>query len=305
MTNHPEIFTLDLNFQNCPNAIASYLIPHQEGLALIESGPGSTQDDLDRNLQELGYRIEEITHVLLTHIHLDHAGAAGWLAKQSGAKVYVHQRGAPHLLDPSKLLASATRIYQDKMDMLWGDFLSVPEEQLVILEDGMEIQVGSYTFRALDTPGHANHHMAFILDEICFSGDVGGVRISSAGERHLRIPMPPPEFHPPKWRESVTKLKKEKISRIAPTHFGFFDDVEWHLDSVLSELDAVEEWMQMIMPREDSIEDLRKEFLNWVKNRSLELGVGEVTLDAFEKANPSGMSADGIKRYWDKYIDPK
>jgi glyoxylase-like metal-dependent hydrolase (beta-lactamase superfamily II) len=305
MTNHPEIFTLDLNFQNCPNAIASYLIPHQEGLALIESGPGSTQDDLDRNLQELGYRIEEITHVLLTHIHLDHAGAAGWLAKQSGAKVYVHQRGAPHLLDPSKLLASATRIYQDKMDMLWGDFLPVPEEQLVILEDGMEIQVGSYTFRALDTPGHANHHMAFILDEICFSGDVGGVRISSAGERHLRIPMPPPEFHPPKWRESVTKLKKEKISRIAPTHFGFFDDVEWHLDSVLSELDAVEEWMQMIMPREDSIEDLRKEFLNWVKNRSLELGVGEVTLDAFEKANPSGMSADGIKRYWDKYIDPK
>ena len=235
MTNHPEIFTLDLNFQNCPNAIASYLIPHQKGLTLIESGPGSTQDDLDRNLQELGYRIEEITHVLLTHIHLDHAGAAGWLAKQSGAKVYVHQRGAPHLLDPSKLLASAKRIYQDKMDMLWGDFLSVPKEQLVILEDGMEIQVGSYTFRALDTPGHANHHMAFILDEICFSGDVGGVRIASAGERHLRIPMPPPEFHPPRWRESVTKLKMEKITRIAPTHFGFFDDVEWHLDSVLNE----------------------------------------------------------------------
>ena len=305
MTNHPEIFTLDLNFQNCPNAIASYLIPHQEGLVLIESGPGSTQDNLDRNLQELGYTIEEITHVLLTHIHLDHAGAAGWLAKQSGAKVYVHQRGAPHLLDPSKLLASATRIYQDKMDMLWGNFLSVPEEQLVILDDGMEIQVGSYTFRALDTPGHANHHMAFILDEICFSGDVGGVRIASGGERLLRIPMPPPEFHPPRWRESVTKLKKEKISRIAPTHFGFFDDVEWHLDSVLSELDAAEEWMQMIMPREYSIEDLRKEFLNWVKNRSLELGVGIVTLDAFEKANPSGMSADGMKRYWDKYIDPK
>ena len=305
MTNHPEIFTLDLNFQNCPNAIASYLIPHQEGLVLIESGPGSTQDNLDRNLQELGYTIEEITHVLLTHIHLDHAGAAGWLAKQSGAKVYVHQRGAPHLLDPSKLLASATRIYQDKMDMLWGDFLSVPEEQLVILDDGMEIQVGSYTFRALDTPGHANHHMAFILDEICFSGDVGGVRIASGGERLLRIPMPPPEFHPPRWRESVTKLKKEKISRIAPTHFGFFDDVEWHLDSVLSELDAAEEWMQMIMPREYSIEYLRKEFLNWVKNRSLELGVGIVTLDAFEKANPSGMSADGMKRYWDKYIDPK
>ena len=164
---------------------------------------------------------------------------------------------------------------------------------------------GGGIFRALDTPGHANHHMAYMLDDICFSGDVGGVRIDSDGIKHLRIPMPPPEFHPPRWRESITKLKKEKISRIAPTHFGFFDDVEWHLDSVLRELDAAEKWMQTIMPRNYSIDDLREEFLGWVKDRSLNLGVGEVTLDAFEKANPSGMSADGMKRYWDKYIDPK
>ena len=305
MTNKPKIITLDLNFQNCQNAIASYLLPYKDGLILIESGPGSTQDELARNLQELGHSIEEITHILLTHIHLDHAGAAGWLAEQSGAIVYVHQQGAPHMLDPSRLLASATRIYQDKMDMLWGDFLPVPEEQLVILEDEMELQIGVYTFRALDTPGHANHHMAFILDDICFSGDVGGVRIDSPGVKHLRIPMPPPEFHPPRWRESISKLKEEKITRIAPTHFGFFDDVDWHLDSVLRELDSAEEWMELVMPRNYSIEDLRKEFLNWVKNRSLDLGVGEITLDAFEKANPSGMSADGMKRYWDKYLNTK
>ncbi len=305
MTKEPEIITLDLKFLNCPNAIASYLIPYTEGLVLVESGPGSTQDELTRTLNELGYSVEDITHVLLTHIHLDHAGAAGWLANQSGANVYVHQRGAPHLLDPSRLLASATRIYQEKMATLWGDFLPVPEEQLVILEDGMEIEVGNYTFRALDTPGHANHHMVYILDEFCFSGDVGGVRIASSGKKHLRIPMPPPEFHPPRWRESIAKLKKERISRIAPTHFGIFNDVAWHLDSILYELDAVEKWMHMIMPKEYSIEDLRKEFLNWVKNRSLELGIKKGNLDAFEKANPSGMSADGIKRYWDKYIDSK
>jgi len=305
MIYQPKIITLDLKFLNCPNAIASYLIPHKEGLALVESGPGSTQQELKSHLDRLGHSIEEITHVLLTHIHLDHAGAAGWLAEQSGAKVYVHPRGAPHMLDPSKLLASATRIYQEKMDQLWGDFLPVPEDQLVILEDGMEIQVGNYTFRSLDTPGHANHHMAYILDEICFSGDVGGVRIDSSGIRHLRIPMPPPEFHPPRWRDSIMKLKKEKISRIAPTHFGFFDDVEWHLDTVLSELDAAENWMRIVMPREYPIEELRKEFVNWVKDRSQEIGVGEATLDAFEKANPSGMSADGMKRYWDKYIASK
>jgi glyoxylase-like metal-dependent hydrolase (beta-lactamase superfamily II) len=305
MTPHPEIITLDLKFLNCPNAIASYLIPHKEGIVLVESGPGSTQQELKGNLDKLGYSIAEITHVLLTHIHLDHAGAAGWLAEQSGAKVYVHPRGAPHMLDPTKLLASATRIYQEKMDLLWGDFLPVAQEQLVILEDGMEIQAGSLTFRALDTPGHANHHMAYILDGVCFSGDVGGVRIDTSGIRHLRIPMPPPEFHPIRWRDSIARLKKEKISRIAPTHFGFYDDVEWHLDSVLRELDAAEEWMRIVMPWGYPIEDLRKEFINWVKDRSSELGVKEATLDAFEKANPSGMSADGIQRYWDKYIDPK
>jgi len=305
MTNYPKIITLDLNFQNCPNAIASYLIPYPEGLILIESGPGSTQDELVRNLHELDYSLQDITHVLLTHIHLDHAGASGWLAEQSGANVYVHRRGAPHMLDPSRLLASAARIYQEKMDQLWGEFLPVPEKQLVILEDGMEIQIGSLTFRALDTPGHANHHMAYILDEICFSGDVGGVRIESSGKQHLRLPMPPPEFHPPRWRESIATLNKENITRIAPTHFGIFDDVNWHMDSILSEIDAVEEWMQKIMPKGLPIEDLRIEFLKWVKSRSMELGVSEITLDALEKANPSGMSADGMKRYWDKYIDPK
>ena len=304
MKTFPEIHTLDLNFLNCQQAIASYLLPYPGGLILVESGPGSTQDNLVKALNELGYRVEQITHVLLTHIHLDHAGAAGWLAEQSGAAIYVHPRGAPHMLDPTKLLASAARIYQDRMEELWGDFKPVPEDQLVILEDEDQVQAGPYTFRALDTPGHANHHLAYLLDEICFSGDVGGVRIPTPGQRLLRIPMPPPEFHPPRWRDSIAKLQKEQISRIAPTHFGFYEDVDWHLDQVLFELDAVEDWMEEVMPRGLGIEELRKEFLNWVKTRSEKLGLGAGTLDAFEKANPSGMSADGIKRYWDKYILP-
>ncbi len=302
MPNSSKVFTLDLNFQNCRNAIASYLIPHQEGLILIESGPGSTQEELKKNILGLDFALEDITHILLTHIHLDHAGAAGWLAAQTGARVFVHERGAPHLLDPSRLLASATRIYQDKMDTLWGDFLPVPADQLVVVKDQEEIQVGSLTIRALDTPGHANHHLAYLLDDLCFSGDVGGVRINFGGSRNLRIPMPPPEFHPPRWRESIAKLKKENISKIAPTHFGFFDDAEWHLDAVLSELDEVEKWMQRILPRDLPIEELRSEFVNWTKECSLQHDVNETSLDAFEKANPSAMSADGIKRYWEKYI---
>jgi len=300
----PIIHTIDHKFLNCSRAIASYLIPYQDGLILVESGPGSTQEQLTKSISELGYDLKDISHVLLTHIHLDHAGAAGWLATK-GATIFVHERGYPHLLDPTKLIASATRIYQEKMAYLWGQFLPVPEDQLVSLTDRTEIQIGSLVFRSFDTPGHANHHMAYLLDEICFSGDVGGVRITSSGRKHLRIPMPPPEFHPLRWRSSIDRLKKEKISKIAPTHFGVYEDVVWHLDAVLSELDAAENWMAEVMPRDLDIEDLRNEFITWVKQKSRKTGVQETTLDAFEKANPSGMSADGMKRYWDKYIkDP-
>lgn len=302
MKKSPQIFTLDLLFQNCPNTIASYLIPYSEGLILIESGPGSTQAQLEKNIHGLGYELEDLTHIFLTHIHLDHAGAAGWLAERTGSTVFVHPRGAPHLQDPTRLLASAARIYKDKMDALWGNFQSVPKEQLVILNDGDEVPVGSYCFRALDTPGHANHHLAYLLDDICFSGDIGGVRIQYGSTRGLRLPMPPPEFHPPRWRESIAKLKKEHITKIAPTHFGFYDDVDWHLDQLLIELDIIEEWMASIMPRDLEIEELREEFLGWVKTRSLELGIEGETIDALENANPSGMSADGIKRYWEKYM---
>jgi glyoxylase-like metal-dependent hydrolase (beta-lactamase superfamily II) len=300
MSSTPIINILDLQFLNCANAIASYLVPYNDGVILIESGPGSTQKTLTSELKRLGFDLKDISHVLLTHIHLDHAGAAGWLASH-GAQVFVHERGYPHMLDPSRLLASAGRIYQEKMDTLWGDFLAVPESQLISLTDGAEIQVGSYIFRALDTPGHANHHMSYIFDDTCFSGDVGGVRITSTENALLRVPMPPPEFHPPKWRISIERLKKENITTIAPTHFGMFSDVQWHLDAILSELDAAEEWMERIMPQELETEELRLEFIGWVRDRARDLNIQESTLEAFEKANPSGMSADGIKRYWEKY----
>lgn len=302
MKNTLKIHTLDLKFQNCPKSIASYLVPYPAGLILIESGPGSTQKQLEINLNELGYKLEEVTHVFLTHIHLDHAGAAGWLAERTGASIFVHPRGAPHMLDPTRLLASAARIYKEKMDSLWGKFLPVPEDQLFILNDGDEVQVGNYIFKALDTPGHANHHLAYLFEEICFSGDVGGVRIQNGNSRSIRLPMPPPEFHPPRWRESISKLKKEKISRIIPTHFGIFDDVDWHLSELLTELDLIEEWMESIMPLGLEIEELRHAFLDRVKIRADELGLAGSAADALEKANPSGMSADGIKRYWDKYV---
>ena len=136
------VHTLDLNFQGQPLAIASYMLEHSGGVVLVESGPGSTLEGLRAALRGYGYTLQDITHVLLTHIHLDHAGAAGYLARQ-GAQIFVHPVGAPHLLDPGKLIASASRIYGDLMQTLWGEILPVPAEKLTVLNDNDELEVGA------------------------------------------------------------------------------------------------------------------------------------------------------------------
>lgn len=301
MNSARTVHTLDLNFQGYKKAIAAYLIPHSEGAVLIECGPGSTIPELEASLAEYQLNPGDITDVLLTHIHLDHAGNAGWLARQ-GAHIHVHNIGAPHLINPERLLSSATRIYGDKMNELWGEFLPVPEEQLSSLEDGDVIEINQIVFQAIDTPGHAYHHLAYLLDDLCFTGDVGGVRIPTDGPRHIRIPMPPPELNLELWKESIKILQTKEISRIAPTHFGIYPDPDWHLQNVLDEIDQAESWMFEIMPQGYSIEHLREKFLKWTTEKSLQAGLDLSTLDPFEKANPSGMSADGIKRYWEKHV---
>ena len=298
LSHNPTIHTLDLNFMGVPGTIAAYLIPHPHGAVLVESGPGSTIPALEDRLAAHHLNVKDITDVLLTHIHLDHAGAAGWLARQ-GARIHVHPVGAPHLLDPEKLLASAARIYGDQMDIMWGEFLSVPEERLSVLQDGEEIEIEGLHFRPIDTPGHAEHHFAYLFGDVCFSGDIGGVRL--AGPRHVRLPMPPPEFHLEKWRESLKKLSQEDFSRIVPTHFGIFSDPDWHLSALAKTLNEIDEWMEATLPSDPPFEELNDEFLDWTRRRSLEEGLEPELIEAYETANPSWMSTYGIQRYWRKY----
>ncbi|MDQ2690623.1 MAG: MBL fold metallo-hydrolase, partial [Chloroflexota bacterium] len=193
-----RVVTLDLNFQGRSEAIAAYLVRSGDAVILVECGPGSTRAGLESGLAQEGLSPGDVTHLLLTHIHLDHAGAAGWLARH-GADVYVHPVGAPHLLDPEKLIASATRIYRDRMDALWGEVLPVPKENLHVVQDNQSILAGNLSFLAIDTPGHAEHHYAYLFEDICFTGDVGGVRIP--GFQYLRCPMVPPELHLERWHE--------------------------------------------------------------------------------------------------------
>jgi glyoxylase-like metal-dependent hydrolase (beta-lactamase superfamily II) len=293
-----SIHTIDLNFQNKTQAIACYLIRDGDAVVLIESGPGSTLPALEAGLATQGLTPRDVTHVLLTHIHLDHAGAAGWLSQQ-GAQIYVHPNGAPHLLNPEKLIASATRIYADRMETLWGEFLPVEQSQLTVPNDAQEIAIGNLKFIPINTPGHAEHHYSYIFEDVCFSGDVGGVRIP--GFDYMRAPMPPPELHFGRWRESLARLRSMKFSRIAPTHFGIFDNPLWQLDELQKDLDAAEKWIEQVMPTEPSIEELRKKFSTWMETQAVEQGLSEDAVRAYMLANPPGMSADGLMRYWKKF----
>jgi glyoxylase-like metal-dependent hydrolase (beta-lactamase superfamily II) len=295
------IYTIDLEFRGACGLIAAYLILHDQGAILIETGPGSTIPVLMAGLRSHGVVAGDITDVLVTHIHLDHAGASGWLARQ-GALIHVHSKGAPHLAKPEKLLASAAQIYGDEMQPLWGEFLPVPENRIVVQEDEDIIEIGGLKIRSLETLGHASHHLAYIFQEVCFTGDIGGVRM--AGTRYLRLPMPPPDLHLELWRKSARRLQAEysrdSFRRIALTHFGIFDDPVWHLSALEQTLDEVEEWASSVMPSDPPIEEIRSRFMDWERERVKKASVERNRAEAIDIVNASWMSAYGIQRYWHK-----
>jgi glyoxylase-like metal-dependent hydrolase (beta-lactamase superfamily II) len=278
-------------------SIAAYLVRRGDAVVLVECGPGSTLAALEAGLASEGLRPQDVTHVLLTHIHLDHAGAAGWMAGQ-GALIHVHPVGAPHMLAPEKLLRSAGRIYGDQMGTLWGDFLPVPEDKLVVVHDDQELRIGALRFIAIDTPGHAEHHHAYLLDDLCFTGDIGGVRIP--GYPYLRIPMPPPELHFEKWHASLRRLQALPIRRVAPTHFGIFGDPDWQLREVERILGETERWLQSVMRPGRDVEELRRLFVDWMHAEARSQGLDADAVRSYDLANPLGMSADGLYRYWNK-----
>jgi glyoxylase-like metal-dependent hydrolase (beta-lactamase superfamily II) len=297
----PVIDTIDLNFQGRTGTIAAYVVPHTGGAILVETGPGSTIPNLVAGLRSNGFEVENITDVFLTHIHLDHAGAAGWLA-QHGCRIHVHQNGAPHLINPERLLASAGRLYGNMMDSLWGEFLPVPAENITVMQDNDLVKVGDLYIRALDVPGHASHHLAYLIEDACFSGDIGGIRLSP--RQYLSLPMPPPDLNLELWRSSIKHVQEFDSARIIPTHFGVYPDAKWHLQAVLSAIDEVQAWLEERMPLNPTIEDLRQQFVEFEQSRAVKHGVEKSVVEGQQIANPSFMSADGLLRYWNKYRKP-
>jgi glyoxylase-like metal-dependent hydrolase (beta-lactamase superfamily II) len=253
----------------------------QVGGVLIDPGPSSCLPVL---LETLGDARPEA--LLLTHIHLDHAGASGSLVERwPELKVYVHELGAPHLLDPSRLMSSASRLYGEDMDRLWGEMLPVPERNLSVITGGETLPGG---FTVAYTPGHASHHVSYLHDGTAFVGDVAGVRITDST---ITIPpTPPPDIDVEAWHRSIDLVAAWGPERLAMTHFGDSEDVTGQLAEVSDRLDAWAELARTVS-REEFVSGIRAE---------IEQQAGAGLAASYEQAAPAEQLFAGLERYWRK-----
>jgi len=254
----------------------------QVGDVLVDPGPSSCLPTL---LEALGD--ERPSALLLTHIHLDHAGASGSLVERwPELKVYVHERGAPHLIDPSRLLKSARRLYGEGMDRMWGEMVPVPERNIRVVYGGE--RVIDDAFEVAYTPGHASHHVCYLHDRVAFVGDVGGVRIPPAA---LAIPpTPPPDIDLEAWHESIARIRAWTPARLAITHFGAYDDVDAHLEQISERLD---EWAERVREQD------RTRFVATIRDE-IERLADHGLLPNYAQAAPPDQMYAGLERYWRK-----
>jgi len=293
-----RIHTIDLQWQHQPHLIAAYLVECGKGeLALIETGPGSTLSRLLEGIRALGFSPDAVKHVFVTHIHLDHSGAAGWWAQQ-GATVFAHPKATPHLVDPTKLIDSARRIYAGQMDSLWGEILPAPADRVVTLTDGQSVKVGPTTFTAIDTPGHARHHHAYACEGVCFTGDVAGMKLPNCD--YLSVTAAPPQFDPVAYGDSLQRLHDAGFSTLQLTHFGEVADVSNHLSRYAMRVEQVYERIERLLAEGLAGDALRAAYGQAEHAIGRAAHVSEADWLRYECANPTGMCADGIALFCQK-----
>jgi glyoxylase-like metal-dependent hydrolase (beta-lactamase superfamily II) len=270
---------IDLVHADNPRTIGVYLLDTSGGLALHDCGPASCVDTLKAGLAERGHELQDVKHLLLSHIHLDHAGAAGTLVREHpGLQVHVSEVGAPHLVDPSRLERSARRLYGDAFDDLWGELAPVPEENVHVAGDRV---VGLECF---PSPGHASHHVCYFDGETVYAGDAAGVRIQP--HRSVLPPTPPPEAEVEEWYRTLEQIERREPRRLALIHFGVADDVSRHLTELRERLDT---WARRV---ENNVSE--EEFVAAARR---DLAPDEV--DDYDRAMPFWQSYAGLRRYWD------
>jgi glyoxylase-like metal-dependent hydrolase (beta-lactamase superfamily II) len=269
---------IDLHFGGAPHAIGVYLVDTDDGPALFDCGPASTLDALDAGLASHGVALADVRHLLLSHIHLDHAGAAGSLVRRSpGLTVWVSAVGRPHLVDPSRLERSARRLYGDMFDPLWGELAPVPAENVRVADGDV------LGWDAFPTPGHASHHVSYLRDGTLLAGDAAGVRMPGAS--YVLPVSPPPDITVEGWHETIAEIRRREPERLALIHFGVHEDVDAHLDRLELELDRWAERVGGGMSQEDFVAAGRAD-------------AGE-DADLYDRVAPFWQSFIGMRRYWD------
>lgn len=286
---------IDLNFQDVPGVIGVPVLDSGDGLVLVDVGPTSTLPALEEGLAHLGASLADVRHLLLTHIHLDHAGGAGRvLERLPRARLYVHERGAAHLVRPERLMKSAAQIYGEHMERLWGEMRPVPEGRLTVLEGDRALRLGRLEVRPLDTPGHAVHHLAYHIGDDLFVGDVGGVRLDA--RQTPRAPTPPPDIDLLAWRASIQKLRALDARTLYPTHFGAYRQEPGHWDALLGHLERDAGRVREGLERGEDMNRLTEHFTDKLME---ELRAEAPDLPArYEFACPPWMSVQGLARYW-------
>ncbi len=274
---------IDLRHQ-APGIVGCYLLETEDGPALFDCGPTTCIPALKAGLAEHGLELTDLRHLLLSHIHLDHAGAAGVLVREHpDLQVHVSEVGAPHMVDPSKLDASARRLYGEAFDELWGELAPIPAENVHVVGDRV---VGLECF---PTPGHAWHHVSFVGgDGTLYAGDAVGVRL--AGGRFVMPPCPPPELDLEAWEHTIDEIERRAPARLALVHFGVFDDAEEHLSSLR---DTLGRWGERV---EDGMDEE-----SFIAAARYDVGQTDPDLvDDYERAGPYWHHFRGIERYWRK-----
>jgi glyoxylase-like metal-dependent hydrolase (beta-lactamase superfamily II) len=292
----PGLSYVDLHFLGRPRAIATAVIGARGQLALVDPGPTTCLAALEFGLNGLGVGLGDLTDILLTHIHLDHAGATGAIVRRHpGVRVHVHERGAAHMADPSRLVASAARLYGADMDRLWGEFAAVPAKNIHALAGGERLQAGGRSFEVAYTPGHAAHHVSYFdaASGIAFVGDTAGVCIDGG---YVLPPTPPPDIDVELWTRSAARIEAWSPATLFLTHFGPVNGVRAHVQTLLDNLGRALGWVRASLREPGTDEERARRFAEEL-DRDFRRSMSETQLAAYRAAAPPDVLWLGLARY--------
>lgn len=294
-----QVDIIDLHFQGHAGAIAAFLVSGPSGKILIETGPESTLEAIQEGLRSHGLSVIDLDAVFVTHIHLDHAGAAGWFAEK-GVPVYVHAKGARHLIDPERLLESARQVYGERFDALWGGMTAAPADRVIAMADGDIAEVGGLTIKAVNAPGHAYHQHAFVIGDACFPGDAAGAKLAEGD--FISVTSAPPQFNLEDTLETLDKLNSLGFSRLFLTHFGEIKDVAGHLANYREAVELNVLFIRQRIEEGMDSDTLRVAYEAFQMEQAFRERVPPELWQTYQVVNGTDMCADGIRLYWKKIL---